>query len=349
MITVGSVYMSIPDAPVKEIMKDMLEMSRGVQHPTRGLFLRHYLSGQTRDFLPVGTSDGQVTIISLGVLTFFSPGGNLQDSIGFVLTNFIEMNKLWVRLQHQGHSRERERREMERKDLRILVGTNLVRLSQLEGVDLDMYTKDILPSVLEQVVNCKDVIAQEYLMEVVIQVFTDDFHLHTLGSFLGACANLHPRVNIKNIVIALIDRLAAYAAREAENEDPEEKKRQEEEAAKRLAEKVKGARGKGKSVQDGEKSPTQPGPAEASEWAQAGSLPSGEESPTSPKENGETKEAANGESAPKAQSPKAEGKTESPASPAIKKFRGIPEDVKLFEVFWAQVVQLIKVRWSGVS
>ena len=50
--------MSIPDAPVKEIMKDMLEMSRGVQHPTRGLFLRHYLSGQTRDFLPVGTSDG---------------------------------------------------------------------------------------------------------------------------------------------------------------------------------------------------------------------------------------------------------------------------------------------------
>ena len=58
MVTVGSVYMSASDAPVKEIMKDMLEMSRGVQHPTRGLFLRHYLSGQTRDFLPVGTSDG---------------------------------------------------------------------------------------------------------------------------------------------------------------------------------------------------------------------------------------------------------------------------------------------------
>ena len=60
MITVGSVYMSIPDAPVKEIMKDMMEMSRGVQHPTRGLFLRHYLSGQTRDHLPVGTDEGYV-------------------------------------------------------------------------------------------------------------------------------------------------------------------------------------------------------------------------------------------------------------------------------------------------
>lgn len=80
------------------------------------------------------------------------------------------MNKLWVRLQHQGHSRDREKREMERRELRILVGTNLVRLSQLDGVDLDLYQKTILPSILEQVVSCKDVIAQEYLMEVVIQV-----------------------------------------------------------------------------------------------------------------------------------------------------------------------------------
>lgn len=80
------------------------------------------------------------------------------------------MNKLWVRLQHQGHSRDREKREMERRELRILVGTNLVRLSQLDGVDLAMYQRMILPSILEQVVNCKDVIAQEYLMEVVIQV-----------------------------------------------------------------------------------------------------------------------------------------------------------------------------------
>ena len=31
----SSVYMGIEDAPVKEIMKDMMEMSRGVQHPMR--------------------------------------------------------------------------------------------------------------------------------------------------------------------------------------------------------------------------------------------------------------------------------------------------------------------------
>ncbi|GAA5880935.1 hypothetical protein JCM1840_002101 [Sporobolomyces johnsonii] len=323
MITVGTVYMSIPGAPIKEIMKDMMEMTRGVQHPTRGLFLRHYLSGMTRDHLPVGDDPG--------------PAGNLQDSIGFVLTNFIEMNKLWVRLQHSGLSRDRERRELERRELRILVGTNLVRLSQLEGVDLEMYQRTILPSVLEQVVNCKDVIAQEYLMEVVIQVFTDDFHLRTLSPFLSATAQLHPKVNIKSIVIALIDRLAAYAAREAENESPEERQRQEEEAAKRLLGAVRAQRernrAKLKALEAGEGAAVGAAAREDEEtegWGAAVNvLPPGHEEPSEDdgKIEGQTPRRINGVG---------EG--------TGRKFRGIPEDVKLFEVFWAQVVNLIKAR-----
>ena len=62
------------------------------------------------------------------------------------------MNKLWVRMQHQGHTRERERREKERLELRILVETNLVRLSQLEAIDTCMYQREVLPNVLEQVI-----------------------------------------------------------------------------------------------------------------------------------------------------------------------------------------------------
>jgi vacuolar protein sorting-associated protein 35 len=180
-------------------MKDMLEMSRGVQHPTRGLFLRYYLSVMTRDYLPDGT-DG--------------PHGTIHDSIHFILQNFIEMNKLWVRLQHQGHSRDREKRETERKDLRLLVGSNLVRLSQLEGLDLKIYTTVVLPAILEEVVSCGDVIAQDYLMEVIIQVFPDDFHLRSLDAFLSSTARLHREVNVKQIVVSLIDRFARYFMRD---------------------------------------------------------------------------------------------------------------------------------------
>lgn len=122
--------------------------------------------------------------------------GTVMDSIDFVLVNFAEMNKLWVRMQHLGHTRDRERREKERLELRLLVGTNLVRLSQLESVDVSLYTRVVLPGILEQVVSCKDAIAQEYLMESLIQVFPDEFHLVTLSPFLNSCAELSADVKV---------------------------------------------------------------------------------------------------------------------------------------------------------
>ena len=47
-----------------------------------------------------------------------------------------------------------------------------------------------------------------------LQVFPDEFHLQTLGSFLQACAELHEDVNVKSIISSLIDRLAAFGNKE---------------------------------------------------------------------------------------------------------------------------------------
>lgn len=51
-------------------------------------------------------------------------------------------------------------------------------------------------------------------MECVIQVFPDEFHLETLSTFLKACSELQPGVNIRRVITALIDRLALYAQRD---------------------------------------------------------------------------------------------------------------------------------------
>ncbi|KAI3613893.1 hypothetical protein CBS9595_004070 [Malassezia furfur] len=439
MVTVGGVYLGVPDAPVQEILTDMMEMCRGVQHPTRGLFLRHYLSGATRDHLPLGDAPG--------------PRGALSDSIAFVLHNFVEMNKLWVRQQHLGHSRDREKREAERRELRILVGTNLVRLSQLEGVTLALYEHTILPRVLEQVIQCKDVLAQEYLMEVLIQVFPDDFHLHTLALLLSACARLHPKVSVKQIVLALITRLAAYAAREAENGDPDVTRAQEAEARARLEAQIAAHR-RAPPVDEhsvwqaiaAEQTPLKDawrrlaeelgGAADAALWHDAPRRAPEEaaETPEAPQEAAEAPEAAKAPGAAKeapdaapdapaetdAQAPRADAQApeeaaeapeeaaeapaaeasdapaegpaeastgaaaeapatgaaaeapatgaaaeapatgpaeasatgpaaatapaEAAAPPAPRTFRGIPEDVRLFEVFWEQIVLLMRAR-----
>jgi vacuolar protein sorting-associated protein 35 len=319
MITVGTVYMAIEDAPVKEIMKDMMEMSRGVQHPVRGLFLRYYLSGQARDHLPTSSGDG--------------PEGNLQDSISFILTNFVEMNKLWVRLQHQGHSREREQRTKERQELQLLVGSNLVRLSQL--VDLETYKNVILQPLLEQVVQCRDVLAQEYLLEVITQVFPDEYHLHTLDQFLAAVSRLNPHVNVKAIVIGLMDRLSAYAARESEVEAIEDRKRLEEEAISELLENTR--------ISNENKAAT------AAVAAAAKPDSNGEDAKP------EVDQSMEAEATPKETTavPISEAAQVPESGPPVngddekdseKKHRGIPENVKLYEIFFEQVMHLVNAQ-----
>ena len=52
LCTAGSVYIKSKEAPAKDVLKDLVEMCRGIQHPLRGLFLRSYLSQVSRDKLP---------------------------------------------------------------------------------------------------------------------------------------------------------------------------------------------------------------------------------------------------------------------------------------------------------
>ncbi|XP_021598908.1 vacuolar protein sorting-associated protein 35A isoform X2 [Manihot esculenta] len=200
LCTVGSVYIKSNEAPAKDVLKDLVEMCRGIQNPVRGLFLRSYLSQVSRDKL-----------LDLG-FEYERDADTVMDAVEFILQNFTEMNKLWVRMQHQGPAREKEKREKERSELRDLVGKNLHVLSQIEGVDLDMYKDTVLPRVLEQVVNCKDELAQFYLMDCVIQVFPDEYHLQTLEVLLGACPQLQPSVDIKTVLSRLMERLSNYAA-----------------------------------------------------------------------------------------------------------------------------------------
>ncbi|KAI5968851.1 vps35 [Candida margitis] len=205
MIVVGTTYMALKGAPTKDLMKDMIEMCHGVQHPIRGLFLRYYLSQRTKNSLP------------------FSTKLDFNETVDFLIGNFIEMNKLWVRLQHQGHSSERELRYNERKELKILVGSNLVRLSQIiddydaeaagdaEFSAVSFYEDKVFPTITEQIIQCRDHLAQTYLVDVLIQIFPDEFHFATLEKLLNQVfVNLHPLLNKSELVNTLIEKFITY-------------------------------------------------------------------------------------------------------------------------------------------
>ena len=76
LITVGVVFIKGKIAPKKEILKDLVEMCRGVQHPLRGLFLRNYLLQSTKNLLP-DAGEGSL-----------EEDGGVNDSLEFISLKF---------------------------------------------------------------------------------------------------------------------------------------------------------------------------------------------------------------------------------------------------------------------
>lgn len=133
MCTVGCEYIKLKATSPRTTLKDLGDLCKGVQHPTRGLFLRSYLCQLSRGLLPENDVEDEE--------------GSIHDAIEFLLSNFIEMNKLWVRMQFQGNKFDQEKREKERKMLQDLVGKNLTFLSQLDGLDFNLYSSLVLTRV----------------------------------------------------------------------------------------------------------------------------------------------------------------------------------------------------------
>lgn len=70
-----------------------------------------------------------------------------------------------------GGTRDKVKRQKERNDLKMLIGENLMRISSLEGVNMKIYKKIVLPKMLELIQWTKDAMSQEYLLDCMIQGF----------------------------------------------------------------------------------------------------------------------------------------------------------------------------------
>jgi vacuolar protein sorting-associated protein 35 len=157
---------------------------------------------------------------------------------------------------------------------------------------------------------------------VITKVFPDEYHLHTLDQMLSAISRLNPHVDMKKIVIGLMDRLSTFAQRESENTSPEEKQKAEEEATIRLMEKMQLSK---------DKKP-QPGleDAESASNLQAnGTKPEETRSDGNESTISDATTAVNGD-----------GAASKPPSVT---------DVKLFEIFYDQVVNLVKTRGLSIQ
>jgi vacuolar protein sorting-associated protein 35 len=123
-----------------------------------------------------------------------------------------------------------------------------------------------------------------------------------------------------------MDRLSSYAQREAESESPEQRKKTEEESIAQLMEQMRIAKEK-KAVEPEPAPAQQNGDAEEAPEIQPSTEGGSEESPKPTEASAETEETQ---------------PTETDGD--IEKRRGIPNNVKLFEIFHEQVQTLVKMQ-----
>ena len=191
LITAARVYIESEEVKVKDIIFELLNSIKGVQNPTRGLFLRYYLLKMIKDKLPDNDED-------------------LEVSVKFILQNLDEMNRLWIRLSSGCSGNEKLIREKERNELKVLVGENIIRLSDLNHITLDKYKNEILPKLISIVLESKDILSQQYLIECIIHAFSENFNISCMNILLDTITKSISGVDVKGLYINLMEKLAKF-------------------------------------------------------------------------------------------------------------------------------------------
>lgn len=191
MITAGRVYVETSDTPTINILIEILNAIKGVQNPTRGLFLRYYLLKMMKDKLPDNSTD-------------------IENTLKFIFQNLDDMNRLWIRLSSGSSGNSKLISDNERNELKVLVGENIIRISDLETVDVNIFKNLILPKIISIVLDSKDGLSQQYLMECVIHVFSEHFIISTLRIILNVFTKLSQTVDVKGLFISILEKISKY-------------------------------------------------------------------------------------------------------------------------------------------
>ena len=210
MIIAGGLTMEGDPTTMEEITTDLLGMIKGVQNPTRGLFTRYFLLKRLKDKLPDKDDD------ELGI--------KFEDTLKFILQNLEEMNRLWIRISSDVEGSEKLLRDKERVELKILVGESINRLASLDSLTMDIYEKEVLPNLIQIILESNDVLSQQYIMECIIHAFSDTYNIKCIELILNTFSRLLPEVDIKELFISLSEKLAKFISIHSGQDATEEDK-----------------------------------------------------------------------------------------------------------------------------
>ena len=203
-IVTGVVYIETEPRMCCDIMFDLIQMIKGVQHPIRGFFTRYFLLKTIKDVLPDKGNKYESSNISF------------EDSLSFLFENLEEMNTLWIRIASDAKHLNKpiQVTNKERLDVKHLLGENIIKIASMKGMTFDIYTKVVLPRMKDIIINCKDSISQHFLLECLVTSFPIKYLLMSIEKIVDIIAQMVNEVDTKSLYILIMDKLLKYIKEE---------------------------------------------------------------------------------------------------------------------------------------
>ena len=203
-IVTGVVYIETEPRMCCDIMFDLIQMIKGVQHPIRGFFTRYFLLKTIKDVLPDKGNKYESSNISF------------EDSLSFLFENLEEMNTLWIRIASDAKHLNQpiQVTNKERLDVKHLLGENIIKIASMKGMTFDIYTKVVLPRMKDIIINCKDSISQHFLLECLVTSFPIKYLLMSIEKIVDIIAQMVNEVDTKSLYILIMDKLLKYIKEE---------------------------------------------------------------------------------------------------------------------------------------
>lgn len=132
-----------------------------------------------------------------------------DQMVQFLVEDFGLINRLWVRmyLADSGDADVISRRQVE--SIVVLPIKLLAQVLAVHGqvVAIQLYSHNVLPTILQHLIACRDEMAQEVVTEALLSEFPQGHHQQTIEQLLDAISRFQVTIDIRRLVSAVINKV----------------------------------------------------------------------------------------------------------------------------------------------
>ena len=125
------------------------------------------------------------------------------------MENFQEQNCLWVRYQYLcvgAAVASPATRLAERKELQVLIGANIQRISELE-ISEEEFNGLVLPAFLKEVTNCHESMSQAYILRTMLDLFPASMFQRSYDSWPDLLGKLEAEAKPLEIFVLFLKKI----------------------------------------------------------------------------------------------------------------------------------------------